>query len=62
MIDRKSDYEQGREDALNGFPRESTRPFYRKGYDKGLSEFIRKQSQPYFVPDPEDVRGIGREG
>jgi hypothetical protein len=37
IYDHTADFEQGREDAMNGFPRASTRPFYRKGYDKGLT-------------------------
>lgn len=41
--DHKSEYEQGREDAVNGFPRRfhQTAP-YRQGYDRGLSEVIEK--------------------
>jgi hypothetical protein len=33
-----TDREQGRADALQGFPRESTRAAYRAGYDAGLAE------------------------
>ena len=39
--DHKGDEEQGYEDAKNGFPRESTRPFYRRGYDRYMSELMR---------------------
>ncbi len=37
-FDRRGDEEQGYEDARNGFPRASTRPYYRRGYDRGLTE------------------------
>jgi hypothetical protein len=37
------DFEWGRRDALAGVPRESTRPYYRKGYDRGLTESIAQQ-------------------
>lgn len=41
-FDRVGDWRQGYEDAKNGFQRESTRPMYRQGYDRGLSESIRE--------------------
>lgn len=40
--DRKSDWEQGYSDAHNRLPRASTRPHYRAGYDRGLSDLIRE--------------------
>jgi hypothetical protein len=40
--DHRADEEQGYEDALNGFPRASTRPFYRRGYDRGLTEALKR--------------------
>lgn len=49
-FDRELDFAQGREDALNGFPRASTRPYYRQGYDRGLSESIDKDRGPYINP------------
>lgn len=38
--DHRCEYEQGREDALHGFPRRlgQTAP-YRQGYDRGLTEY-----------------------
>lgn len=41
-FDRPADWRQGYEDAKNGLPRASTRPYYRHGYDQGLSESIRE--------------------
>ncbi len=39
-FDRKGDEEQGYWDAYHGFPRASTRPYYRAGYDRGLSDVL----------------------
>jgi hypothetical protein len=41
-FDREGDYAAGYHDGVNGFPRESTRPYYRRGYDAGLSALIAK--------------------
>lgn len=43
---REGDWHQGYEDAKNGFPRESTRPYYRAGYDRGLAEVCESASEP----------------
>lgn len=45
-FDRESDWQQGYEDALNGFPRTSTRPWYRRGYDAGLTELLARNALP----------------
>ena len=42
--DRDADYWQGFEDAVNGFPRESTRPAYRGGYDRGIRAAIEQEA------------------
>lgn len=40
--DHRSEWEQGRADALQGLPRRlSQTALYRQGYDRGLSEALR---------------------
>jgi len=41
----QADEDQGYEDALAGYERTSSRAWYRRGYDAGLSERIRRESQ-----------------